>query len=216
MKELTSYNRAVQYLNKVFKLINTDYFKDELEMPTITVQSTVGAYGHVTTSKIWRTETGKASYELNIGADYLARPIEDVVATLIHESCHLFAMLKGIKDTSNRGVYHNANFKRLAEQRGLNIDRHEKYGWTITTPTEETVDFCIRHDLQEILVTRDTGLTFIGIGTGKSDNGNSAPKPTTKKGNSIKWVCPCCGAIIRSTREVNVICGDCNETFIKA
>ena len=47
MKELTSYNRVTQYLNKVFKLINSEYFDNELEMPTITIQSTVGAYGHV-------------------------------------------------------------------------------------------------------------------------------------------------------------------------
>ena len=42
MKELTSYNRVTQYLNKVFKLINSEYFDNELEMPTITIQSTVG------------------------------------------------------------------------------------------------------------------------------------------------------------------------------
>lgn len=59
MKELTTYNRTVQYLNKVFKLINSEYFDNELEMPTITIQSTVGAYGYVTTSKVWKTETGK-------------------------------------------------------------------------------------------------------------------------------------------------------------
>ena len=48
MKEITSYNRAVQYLNKIFKHINTEFFNDSLEMPTITVQSTAEAYGHVT------------------------------------------------------------------------------------------------------------------------------------------------------------------------
>lgn len=137
MKELTSYNRVTQYLNKVFKLINTEYFDNELEMPTITIQSTVGAYGHVTTSKVWKTESGKASYELNIGADYLNRPIENIVATLIHEGCHLYAMQNGIKDTSNKGVYHNKKFKALAEERGLIIERHDKYGWTTTTPSEE-------------------------------------------------------------------------------
>ena len=51
MKEITSYNRAVQYMGKVFKMVNEEYFGNGLEMPTITIQSTVGAYGHVTTSK---------------------------------------------------------------------------------------------------------------------------------------------------------------------
>lgn len=216
MKELTSYNRVTQYLNKVFKLINSEYFGNELEMPTITIQSTVGAYGHVTTSKVWKTESGKASYELNIGADYLNRPIENIVATLIHEGCHLYAMQNGIKDTSNRGVYHNKRFKALAEERGLIIKKHSRYGWTITTPSEATINFCIDNDLQEVLITRHTGITFTGVGTGKNGNGTPVKPTAPKKGNSIKWICPCCGAIVRSTKILNIVCGDCNEKFIQA
>lgn len=216
MKKLTSYNRVMQYLNKVFKLINSEYFDNELEMPTITIQSTVGAYGHVTTSKVWKTESGKASYELNIGADYLDRPIENIVATLIHEGCHLYAMQNGIKDTSNRGVYHNKRFKALAEDRGLIIEKHSRYGWTITTPSEATINFCIDNDLQEVLITRHTGITFTGVGTGKNGNGTPVKPTAPKKGNSIKWICPCCGAIVRSTKILNIVCGDCNEKFIQA
>ena len=216
MKELTSYNRVTQYLNKVFKLINSEYFDNELEMPTITIQSTVGAYGHVTTSKVWKTESGKASYELNIGADYLDRPIENIVATLIHEGCHLYAMQNGIKDTSNRGVYHNKRFKALAEDRGLIIEKHSRYGWTITTPSEATINFCIDNDLQEVLITRHTGITFTGVGTGKNGNGTPVKPTAPKKGNSIKWISPCCGAIVRSTKILNIVCGDCNEKFIQA
>lgn len=216
MKELTSYNRVTQYLNKVFKLINSEYFDNELEMPTITIQSTVGAYGHVTTSKVWKTESGKASYELNIGADYLDRPIENIVATLIHEGCHLYAMQNGIKDTSNRGVYHNKRFKALAEERGLIIEKHSRYGWTITTPSEATINFCIDNNLQEVLITRHTGITFTGVGTGKNGNGTPVKPTAPKKGNSIKWICPCCGAIVRSTKILNIVCGDCNEKFIQA
>ena len=216
MKELTSYNRVTQYLNKVFKLINSEYFDNELEMPTITIQSTVGAYGHVTTSKVWKTESGKASYELNIGADYLDRPIENIVATLIHEGCHLYAMQNGIKDTSNRGVYHNKRFKALAEDRGLIIEKHSRYGWTITTPSEATINFCIDNDLQEVLITRHTGITFTGVGTGKNGNGTPVKPTAPKKGNAIKWICPCCGAIVRSTKILNIVCGDCNEKFIQA
>ena len=216
MKELTTYNRTVQYLNKVFKLINSEYFDNELEMPTITIQSTVGAYGYVTTSKVWKTETGKESYELNIGADYLARPIENIVATLIHEGCHLYAMQNGIKDTNNNGIYHNGRFKKLAEERGLDVERHNKYGWTITHPTDETIRFCIDNDLPEIMVTRNTALTFVGIGTGKNGDGLPVKPVTPKKGNSIKWICPCCGAIVRSTKILNIKCGDCNTAFITA
>ena len=135
MKKLTNYQRTAQYLNKVFKLINEEYFNNELEVPTITIQSTVGAYGHVSVNKVWHNDT-VATHELNLSADYLNRPIENIVATLIHEGCHLYALQNNIKDTSNRGIYHNKRFKALAEERGLQISRHETYGWTITEPTE--------------------------------------------------------------------------------
>ena len=215
MKQLVTYNRTVQYLNKVFKRINAEYFNSELEMPTITIQSTLRAYGHVTTSKIWKTEKGDASYELNIGADYLNRPIEYTVATMIHEACHLYNLQNGIQDTSNNGIYHNKRFKVVAERAGLNVERHPRYGWTDTTPTDETIRFCLDNDLQEIRCSRNAGFGFIGVDTGKAGSG-STDKPTKKKGNSIKWVCPCCGTIIRSTKQVNVICGDCGVKFEQA
>ena len=98
MKKLTNYQRTAQYLNKVFKLINEEYFNNELEVPTITIQSTVGAYGHVSVNKVWHNDT-EATHELNLSADYLNRPIENIVATLIHEGCHLYALQNNIKDT---------------------------------------------------------------------------------------------------------------------
>ena len=40
MKQLTSYNRAAGYLNKIFDLLNAEYFENALSRPTITIQST--------------------------------------------------------------------------------------------------------------------------------------------------------------------------------
>ena len=44
MKQLTSYVRAVGYLNKLFDLLNERFFDSELIRPTITIQSTPRAY----------------------------------------------------------------------------------------------------------------------------------------------------------------------------
>lgn len=213
MKQLTNYQRVTQYLVKIFKAINETYFENELETPTITIQSTAGAYGHVTTGKVWHNlET--ATHELNISADYLSRPIENVVATLIHEACHLYAMQNGIKDTSNRGVYHNRHFKDLAEQRGLIISRHEKYGWTITEPSEETLNFCITYALEDILITRQPCFSLPGAGGSKTGNGGSVPPAPRKPSSTRKYICPCCGNSFRATKNINVLCMDCNVPFI--
>ena len=39
MKELTSYNRVAGYLNKIFDLLNAEFFESTLSRPTITIQS---------------------------------------------------------------------------------------------------------------------------------------------------------------------------------
>ena len=46
MKELTTYNRAAGYLNRIFDLLNQEFFENTLSRPTITIQSTPKAYGH--------------------------------------------------------------------------------------------------------------------------------------------------------------------------
>lgn len=211
MKQLTNYQRVSQYLVKVFKLINDEYFDNSLEIPTITIQSTVGAYGHVSVNKVWHNNE-TATHELNLSADYLNRPIENIVATLIHEACHLYAIANNIKDTSNNGVYHNKRFKQLAEERGLSIERHEKYGWTITEPTEETIEFCINNSLEDIQIVRQSQYSF-GISGGKAGNGGTIAPPK-KPSSTRKYICPCCGNSFRATKELNVMCMDCNEQFI--
>ncbi len=219
MKEMTNYQRTANYLVKIFKAVNAEYFDNELDIPTITIQSTVGAYGHITTSKVW-SNGDTATYELNIGADYLSRPIEDVVATMIHEATHLYCILKGIKDTSNRGVYHNKRFKEVAESKGhLIIEKHDKYGWTITSPSEDTLEFCIAYGFEDIKIHRNTGFSFAGIGGDKAgDSGNNGmiPPRVRKPSSTRKYICPCCGNSFRATKIINVLCLDCDVQFVLA
>ncbi len=216
MKQLTNYQRVSNYLVKIFRAINKEYFNNELEIPTITIQSTVGAYGHVSVQKVWHNGT-TATHELNLSADYLNRPIENTVATLIHEASHLYALQNGIKDTSNRGVYHNKNFKKIAEDMGhLQIEKHDKYGWTITSPTEDTLDFIIKNGFEDIQLVRGAQFSFAGIGGSKAGNGGMVPPKTRKPSSTRKYICPCCGNSFRATKELNVMCMDCNVQFIVA
>ena len=215
MKKLTNVQRSIQYINRIFKAVNEEYFNGELETPTITIQSTVTAYGHISTSKVWKTEDGRETYELNIAAEYLSRPIENVVATLIHEASHLYNLMNGIEDCRG-GYYHNKKFKKVAEEMGhLQIEQDPRYGWTVTSPTEETLDFIIRNGFEDIQIHRETYLPLKGIG---GTSGNAGTTTTTKPrgSNSIKWICPTCGNIARTTKDMNLICGDCMEKMDRA
>ena len=89
MKEISKYSRLAMYLEKLYDKLNHDFFEDSLERPVITVQSTVRAYGHYTLYDAWSIK-GEGYRELNIGAGTLDRPIENVLATLLHEMCHQY------------------------------------------------------------------------------------------------------------------------------
>ena len=56
-----------------------------------------------------------------------------LATTLLHEMAHLYNLVHGIQAVSNNGYYHNQKFKATAESHGLHIEKHAKYGWTVTT-----------------------------------------------------------------------------------
>lgn len=218
MKQLTTYNRVSQYLNKIFDLMNTQFFEGELERPTISIQSSPKTYGHFTLRPdTWISKAG-ASHELNISAGTLARPIEAVCATMCHELCHYYAYVHQIKDTSRNYTYHNKRFKAIAEAHGLIVSHSEKYGWSHTKPGEPILDFVLINELTDILLFRNE---FYGIsigGSGKHSNSgyvNTMP-PVPKSSSSRKYQCPCCRNSVRATKFLNIACLDCNEQMLLA
>lgn len=217
MKELTKYSRVAGYLEKLYDKLNEDFFDGMLTRPVITIQSTARAYGHYSIKPIWLTEGRDSRHEINIAAGTLSRPIEYVVATLIHEIVHqVNNEILNIQDCSRGGTYHNKHFKMTAESTGLlKVSRSEKYGWSHTEPSDLLIEWIIENDIREIPMNR-TDFVQVQLGGGSRTPSTGGTIPTgTSKSNSRRWVCPCCGTIIRSTRTVNVICGDCMETMVE-
>ena len=213
MKEITKTSRLAGSLEKLFSKINADWFNGELNTPIITIQSTPKAYGHYTPYCSWSVK-GEGRREINLGAGTLDRPIEYTVATMMHEAVHFYCdTVLNVQDTSNRGVYHNKVFKEVAEAHGLIVTRSDKYGWSHTEPSDALIEWILETGVDEIKLYRDEGY---GVRVAGGHAANGGAKPIGKaKGNSIRWSCPGCGAIIRSTREVHVICADCMVPFIQ-
>lgn len=203
MKQTIKTSRAAGQLEKMFRTMNAHFFAGELPDCIISLKKTPGAYGHITTVETW-TAGGKGLHEINISTATLDRPIEETAATLLHEMCHLFNMIHGIKDCSGSGnAYHNKKFKATAESHGLEIGHDSKYGWTITTPGIELLELVELQGWQSIQMTE--GLTWwdmIGTGTtartpGAADGG--ADKPPRKPSSTRKYICPKCGMSVRAT-----------------
>ena len=213
MKELTSYNRAAGYLNKIFDLLNDAYFESALSRPTITIQSTPRAYGHFSLrGDTWLSKTG-ASHEINIGAGTLARPIEEVTATLLHEMVHYYNYENGVQDCSRGNTYHNRRFKESAESHGLCVEHSDKYGWSHTSPSDDLLVFVIDNDLTDILLNRNEYGGFRVVGTGAHNGANRGTPPRTS--STRKYACPCCGSSVRATKTVNIVCMDCNQQMLE-
>jgi hypothetical protein len=138
---------TISNLEDLFSVFNEVYFENELARPVITVSpdTTNKAFGWCTTYKAWSdSKSGEGYYEINICAEHLARPIEEVAGTMLHEMVHLHNLQNGIKDNSRGGTYHNAKFKETAEAHGLNVEKNEKYGWAVTTLNDDS-----REEVQE-------------------------------------------------------------------
>nr|WP_308624599.1 SprT-like domain-containing protein [uncultured Eisenbergiella sp.] len=208
-------------LEKAFDILNRVYFDSELPPVVISIMSSPKTNGHFTVGKVWRAEEEKYN-EINISAEHLDRPIGNILATLTHEMVHYYCQLKGIQDVSQGGRYHNKLFKQEAEKRGLNISYAKYIGYSVTEPSEKFIRLIESYGLAKpIDINRDGAMISWGAGGsgGDGDGGTDGGKgvPVAKKKTSTrKYVCPVCGNSFRATKDIRVLCMDCQEQFIKA
>ena len=216
---LKNYQEMLEY---AFEVLNRVYFNGELPPIVITIMSSKRTYGHYTVGCEWRRENERL-HEINISAEYLDRPIENVCATLCHEMVHFYCALNGIADTSQNGRYHNKNFKREAEVRGLVISYEKYIGWSVTEPSEEFIQFLRENNIEKPIDINRDGWYRSGLGSGDDGNGsgvtgtggddNGAGKKP--KSSTRKYICPSCGNSFRATKDINELCMDCNVQFVK-
>ena len=192
------------------------FFDGELPEVVISLKKTAGAYGHFTTGKVWKTGEERR-YEINISSASLNQECAFLAGVLVHEMVHEYCAEHGIKDTSNNGVYHNKNFKHIAETHGLEVEHHPKYGWTITSPGLELLDFVEEQGWQDFQMVESLNLLDV-LGTlPKGGNSGAGAETRTKKPSSTrKYICPKCGNSCRATKVINLICGDCMEKMVVA
>lgn len=209
-------------LERGFEVLNEVYFNNELPPIVISIMSSPKTNGHFTINKEWRVEEERLN-EINISAEHLDRPIENIMATLMHEMIHYYCQLNNIADVSQNGRYHNKRFKAEAEKRGLIISQGQYIGWSITEPSEAFK--CVIKDAgieKPMDINRDGIMdlsVLIGLLGGKDngdgEKGKNTMLPKKPKCSTRKYMCPSCGNSFRATKDINVMCMDCNEIFVK-
>ncbi|MDL2219132.1 SprT-like domain-containing protein [Ruminococcaceae bacterium OttesenSCG-928-O06] len=201
-----------QFLERAFGVLNNHYFQGQLPPVVITIQSSPRTYGHISVQKVWKSQ--EAHYhEINISAENLSRPAENVLATLMHEMVHLYCMVEGIQDTSKNGRYHNKEFRLQAMLRGLDIQYVRYVGYSKTAPTDVFIATLKQYELiREFNQCRVADMPVpIDGGQGQGKQGTRA-----KKGGAWKYMCPTgCGTRVRAAKEVNALCGECGKRMVE-
>lgn len=135
----------IEELTKAFNKANEKWFEGKLPTPMIIVsrKSSKWELGFITASKIWKEkkdneEECDTRYEINISAEGLGRPIEEIMTTLVHEMVHEYNLVNGIKDSS--GKIHNKRFKAEAERVGLIVEKGKQVGYGYTSPSPQFIE----------------------------------------------------------------------------
>lgn len=198
---MNEYQKNVESLNKMFDRLNAKYFGGTLEHPTITIQCDVKAYGHFTCKRVWTDAQEKGTHEINISPNF-KRTKYDIVGTLMHEMVHAYAHANGIKDTSRQGRYHNKDFKKLAEERGLIIEYADVIGWSVTRPSESLCAF-----------VDETRIKFCDC---FRDGERKEPKDAKPRPKKYKYKCPVCELTIETVNEsARIMCITCNSELLR-
>jgi ribosomal protein S27AE len=204
VKEKQMITKTITELERLFALLNKEFFEGKLIQPMLIVQSKVkkNTLGTCSTNPVWlnrKDEEKDKRYEITLSGEYLNRTNEEIIATLIHEMIHLYCSLNEIKDTSNNCVYHNKKFKEEAEKRGLIIEKDKTIGWSITKLNDATKKLILNFKIDDSAF--DYYRNTIKI---------SGPKVILNK-----YVCPDCGQKVSHYKELNLICGTCKQPMEK-
>ena len=208
---------TIKELYTIFNKLNETFYNNELPEPQIVVTETAkkGAFGWFTPYSAWSTEDKKIEkFEIALSAEYMTRKdmkleeeggMIDVIRTLHHEMIHLFCHINDIKDTSRQGRYHNKNFKKACEDHGF-IFKDEApdstIGWSRAYLSDQTKAVINSWNSNEDAFK----LARVG-GTFTKQTKEKKPSST------VSYMCPKCEEKLRAKREMNIMCGDCDEQF---
>jgi hypothetical protein len=144
--------------------------------------------------------------EVLVGGEGLRHGPVEVLDTLLHEAAHGMAHVRGIKDTSRQGRWHNTRYAKLAAELGLAVAEAPGIGWSNTSLRPET-----RLEYAQTIALLGRTLTL-----------HREPEPRGRRGgrassnNGLACACACPRRIRVSPSGLAagpILCGVCDEPF---
>jgi hypothetical protein len=120
----------------------------------------------------------------------------------MHEIVHLENIRNGVQDVARGGTRHNKKFSDCADAHGMEGykgDDYSKVGYRARLTDQTKSDLIPALDFlqKEITLCRD-----------------EAGEKRKKASKVLKYSCPVCGASCRATKELSIMCMDCDEAMI--
>lgn len=193
-------NDVSKRIGELFDKLNERFFNSSLPRPEFYITPTNREYVKFNQNAIAvYNRSISQKYEFNITSTILSMPMDKICAVIIHEMCHMYNQINGVKDTSRGGTYHNSRFKSTAEAHGLIVAKTSVYGYSETAPNSDLISWCNdQFPKNWIDVYRYT----------------DQAKVASTRPHNYRYECQCCGAIARSGKPLFLICGNCGYTMV--
>ena len=199
-------SKEIEVLESAINFLNKELFDNTLSNIKVTIQpdsSTKSmSYGWAC-SQIW--SNGKTTaHELNITANSLKRPFNEIWITLVHELIHIYGYCNDIQTTSRQGRYHGKKFKELCDKFYLITEKDATIGYI--TPHQKMMK-----EQKEIYMkfkkSCKTNLNQLFKYQRYFNESESKPRVST----TSKYTCLCCGLSFTAKKGLNLVCGCCDE-----
>lgn len=225
---------VVRLLEKVWARIR----KDHPELPDVVIVTGAGLrgdnkWGHFRADGWKVREEGAAvsasMHEMFMAGETLAKGAKQVLQTMLHEGAHTLCRVRKIQDTSRQGRWHNKDFRKAAEEMGLQHKASvadKGHGYAFVTLTDDTLaryaDILADLD-QEIRLVVSLPVWMGGSAEEDETDGGEQigkkPRGEAKtNGSNVKATCGCLEPnIIRLSKKVLALevvrCDECGDLF---
>lgn len=162
--------------------------------------------------------------EMFMAGETLAKGARQVLQTMLHEGAHTLAKVRGVQDTSRQNRWHNAKFKELATEMGLEYRAtaaDKSIGYSDVRLTDTTAE-----RYADLLTELDAAIRLVchlpaWLGGSDEDGGEhiaKRPRTTEPSTGNLKLTCKCDEPIIirasRKVADLNIIrCDECESLF---
>lgn len=201
-------------LETAFRFFNRELFDGSLPDALMTIpHKGKGTRGYVTVNRFTGRKTGRPANEVALNPVHFAGPLQDILATLVHQMVHLW---QHCHDKPSRGGYHNRSWAEKILALGLHPSSTGKPGGKTTGQKMHhylvrggRFDRASRKLLAsgfdvvwaEALVKREQ----------EKAGGDGADEDTGR----VAWACPTCSLKAWAKPSARLMCGTCRRDLVR-